>query len=284
MCDFKEAKRLQEKWVMLTAYDKVSAKIFDKAKIPLLLVGDSGGQMLLGHKSTITVTLEEMIIMSKAVMSSCERCFVVADLPFGTYEESPEVALRSSLRLMKEAAVHGVKLEGGKKYAKHVKLLTDSGIPVVGHIGFTPQSEHILSGFRVQGRGDEGVGQLIEDAIALQEAGAFACVLELVPTMAAKLVTDRLQIPTIGVGGGMHCDAHGMVWNDMAGFTLPDASSGGYLTDVVEEREKAKLKLQRAPKFVKRYANLSDMLYNAARELADDVTAGRYPLQEHSYQ
>lgn len=286
---------MNQKWVMLTSYDAVSARVFDHAKIPCLLVGDSGGQMVLGYKSTIPVTMDEMIPLARAVSCNTKRSFVVADLPFGSYEESPAVALRNASRFMKEAGVHGVKLEGGKEFASHVELLTHAGIPVMGHIGFTPQSEHMLSGFKIQGRSEEAVNKLVEDALALEKAGAFACVLELVPRNVGELVTKRLTIPTVGIGAGPECDAQVLVWNDMAGFTAPKSSeSFGYLNDKpanvdsnrpndAESSSNSSFELERVPKFVKRYANLSESLYNAAKQFSQDVYNGSYPAEEHCY-
>lgn len=289
--DLIEAKSRGEKWTMLTSYDAVSARVFDRARIPCLLVGDSAAQMVYGYKSTLPVSLDELIPLARAVSSSCSRALVIADLPFGTYQEGPQAALRSATRFMKESQVHGVKLEGGAELAAHVKLLTQSGIPVVAHIGFTPQSEHALSGFKVQGRSSERVAQLISDACALEEAGAFACVLELMPSEVARQITERLRIPTVGIGAGPHCDAQVLVWHDMAGFSQPAAASSGaasYLQDAPSQAEAAgqcnKLEVLRAPKFVKRYADLTNTLYQAALQFSADVAAGEYPAQEHCYQ
>lgn len=292
--DLQEAKNRKERWAMLTSYDYVSAKVFDKARIPCLLIGDSAAQTVYGYKSTLPITMEELIPLARAVTLGCERALVIADLPFGSYQESPEAALAAATRFMKESLVHGVKLEGGKDYAGHVKLLTRSGIPVMGHIGFTPQSEHSLSGFKVQGRGDEKAERLLNDALALEEAGAFACVLELIPGSVAKLISNRLHIPTIGIGAGPDCDAQILVWHDMAGFTSPSDKAVGYLSGVEEKESnygtnsgcqgrKSTFELNKVPKFVKRYSNISEMLYKAAVQYSNEVQVNAYPTEEHSY-
>lgn len=290
--DLKEAKARNEKWAMLTTYDFVSARIFDQAKIPCLLIGDSAAQAVYGYNSTVRITMDEMIPLARAVSSACTRALVIADLPFGSYQESPEQALRSAVRFMKESNVHGVKLEGGLEYKEHVRLLTRSGIPVMAHIGFTPQSEHTLGGFKIQGRDENDAIRICEDAKVLQEAGAFACVLELVPSTVGQLVTQRLSIPTVGIGAGPDCDAQILVWHDMAGFTPPN-TKGGYLRSsggkagagsaISDTNEKVQLELERVPKFVKRYSNLSSNLYNAAVAYANDVAEGRFPSSEHCY-
>jgi 3-methyl-2-oxobutanoate hydroxymethyltransferase len=255
-----QAKERGEKWAMLTAYDTNSAAVFEEAGIPVLLVGDSAGNVVLGHSSTVPVTVEEILMMTKAVTRSTKRALVVADLPFGSYEGSPQQAFETSVRLMKEGGAQAVKLEGGVRVAPQIKLLSENGVPVMGHIGFTPQSEHSLGGFRVQGRG-AGADQLRADAQAVQEAGAFAVVLEMVPAEIAGQVTKELSIPTIGIGAGVDCDAQVLVWPDMAGFT------GG-----------------RVPRFVKKYANLRAELLQAAKEYADDVRSGAFPATEHSFE
>jgi 3-methyl-2-oxobutanoate hydroxymethyltransferase len=256
----RQAKERGEKWAMLTAYDTVSASVFEEAGIPVLLVGDSAGNVVLGHTSTVPVTVEDILLLTKAVTRSTTRTLVVADMPFGSYEAGPEQALATAVRLMKEGGAQAVKLEGGVRVAPQVKLITEAGIPVMAHIGFTPQSEHALGGFRVQGRG-AGADQLLADAHAVQEAGAFAVVLEMVPAEIAGQVTKELSIPTIGIGAGVDCDAQVLVWPDMAGFT------GG-----------------RVPRFVKKYADLRAELLRAAREYADDVRDGTFPGPEHSFE
>jgi 3-methyl-2-oxobutanoate hydroxymethyltransferase len=255
-----QAKERGEKWAMLTAYDTNSAAVFEEAGIPVLLVGDSAGNVVLGHTSTVPVTVDDILLLTKAVTRSTKRTLVVADMPFGSYEVSPQVAFENAVRFLKEGGAQAVKLEGGVRVAPQIRLLTEHGIPVMAHIGFTPQSEHALGGFRVQGRG-AGAEQLLADAHAVQEAGAFAVVLEMVPAELAAQVTKELTIPTIGIGAGVDCDAQVLVWPDMAGLT------GG-----------------RVPRFVKKYADLRAELLRAAREYADDVRTGSFPGPEHSFE
>ncbi|MGY1761750.1 3-methyl-2-oxobutanoate hydroxymethyltransferase [Geodermatophilus sp. SYSU D00779] len=254
-----QAKERGEKWAMLTAYDTFSAAIFEEAGIPVLLVGDSAGNVVLGHPSTVPVTVEDILVMTKAVTRSTKRSLIVADLPFGSYEASPQQAFATAVRMMKEGGAQAVKLEGGVRVAPQTRMLTENGIPVMAHVGFTPQSEHALGGYRVQGRG-AGAEQLLADAHAAQEAGAFAVVLEMVPAEIAAQVTKELTIPTIGIGAGVDCDAQVLVWPDMAGLT-----SG------------------RVPRFVKKYADLRGELLRAAREYADEVRGGVFPGPEHSF-
>src|SRR5919205_1806483 len=215
-----QAKERGEKWAMLTAYETVSASVFEEAGIPLLLVGDSAGNVVLGHTSTVPVTVEDILLLTKAVTRATKRTLVVADLPFGSYESGPQQALETAFRLMKEGGAQAVKLEGGVRVAAQIRKIVDAGIPVMAHVGFTPQSEHALGGFRVQGRG-AGAEQLLADARAVQEAGAFAVVLEMVPAAIAGQVTKELSIPTIGIGAGPECDAQVLVWPDMAGLRPP---------------------------------------------------------------
>ena len=219
------AKKDGTKLVMLTAYDAVTARILDAAGTDLLLVGDSIGNVMLGHDSTLPVELDEMVVATRSVARATKRALVVADLPFGTYEAGPEQALASAVRLMK-AGANAVKLEGGAPRAASVRALAQAGIPVVGHLGFTPQSVNMLGGFRVQGRG-ETADVLMADAQALAEAGAVALVLEMVPEPLAALVTESLTIPTIGIGAGAHCDGQVLVWTDMAGMTENPAIRSG---------------------------------------------------------
>jgi 3-methyl-2-oxobutanoate hydroxymethyltransferase len=256
----RRAKERGEKWAMLTAYDTVSASVFEEAGIPVMLVGDSAGNVVLGLSSTVPVTVEDILFMTRAVTRSTTRSLIVADMPFGSYEAGPEQALATAVRLMKEGGAQAVKLEGGVRVAPQIKLITEAGIPVMAHIGFTPQSEHNLGGFRVQGRGS-GAEKLLADAHAVEDAGAFAVVMEMVPAELAGQVTKELTIPTIGIGAGVDCDAQVLVWPDMAGFT------GG-----------------RVPKFVKKYADLRADLLRAAREYADDVRSGSFPGPEHSFE
>ena len=255
-----QAKERGEKWAMLTAYDTYSAAIFEEAGIPVLLVGDSSGNVVLGYSSTVPVTVDDILLMTKAVTRSTKRALIVADLPFGSYESGPQQAFDTSVRMMKEGGAQAVKFEGGVRVAAQIKQLHDSGIPVMAHIGFTPQSEHALGGYRVQGRG-AGAEQLLADAHAVQEAGAFAVVLEMVPAEIAGQVTKELTIPTIGIGAGVDCDAQVLVWPDMAGL------NGG-----------------RVPKFVKKYADLRGELLRATREFADEVHSGVFPGPEHSFE
>jgi 3-methyl-2-oxobutanoate hydroxymethyltransferase len=249
-----------EKWAMLTAYDMYTAEIFDEAGIPVLLVGDSAGNNVYGFETTVPVTVDHLVPLCRAVTSAAKHAMVVADLPFGSYQASPQQALATATRFMKEGLAHAVKLEGGKAMVPEVELLVRAGIPVMGHIGFTPQSEHVLGGYRVQGRGDSAQ-RTIDDAVALQEAGCFAIVMEMVPSPLAKAVTERLDIPTIGIGAGPDCDAQVLVWQDMAGLR------GG-----------------RAPRFVKKYANLREDLADAAKAYAAEVASGAFPAAEHSFE
>src|SRR3954467_15405194 len=213
----REMKARGEKWAMLTAYDMYAASVFDEAGIPVLLVGDSASNNVYGNETSLPVTVDELIPLVRAVTRSVQRALVVADLPFGSYQASPEQGFHTSVRFMKEAGAHAVKLEGGTEMAPQVELLTRSGIPVMAHIGFTPQSEHNLGGYRVQGRGETG-RRLLADAQALEAAGAFACVMEMVPGDVAAEITKTLSIPTIGIGAGPDCDAQVLVWQDMAGL------------------------------------------------------------------
>ncbi|MDP9418485.1 MAG: 3-methyl-2-oxobutanoate hydroxymethyltransferase [Actinomycetota bacterium] len=248
-----------ERFAMLTSYDQLTAEIFDAAGIPVLLVGDSAANNVLGYDSTLPVTVEELLPLVRAVARSARRALVVADLPFGSYQGGPADALSTAVRFMKEGGAHAVKLEGGAVVVPQVASIVDAGVPVMAHVGFTPQSEHGLGGYRVQGRGSDA-DRLVEAAAALQAAGAFAVVLELVPADVAKRVTAELRIPTIGIGAGVECDGQVLVWQDMAGLR------GGA-----------------APRFVKRYADLRGTLSEAARSFAGDVAAGTYPGPEHSY-
>jgi len=249
-----------ERWAMLTAYDQYSAEIFDEAGIPVLLVGDSAGNNVYGYETTVPVTVDDLVPLVRAVTRSAKHALVVADLPFGSYQASPTQALATATRFMKEGLAHAVKLEGGRPMVPEIELLVRAGIPVMGHIGFTPQSEHVLGGYRIQGRGDAG-DALVEDALALERAGAFSVVMEMVPAAAAARVTKALHIPTIGIGAGPDCDAQVLVWQDMAGLR------GG-----------------KAPRFVKRYADLRTALGDAARAYAADVAGGTFPAAEHSFE
>ncbi len=257
---FQSAKENGIKIVGLTSYDQLSASIFDAAGIDFLLVGDSAGNNVLGYDTTLPVTVDELIPLTRAVAGAVSRAFVVADMPFGSYESGPEEALHTAFRFMKETHAHAVKLEGGARSAEQIRRIVSAGIPVMAHIGFTPQSEHGLGGHMIQGRG-EGLEQLLADAHAVEDAGAFSVVLEMVPASAAAQVTKELRIPTIGVGAGPDVDGQLMVWTDWAGFT-----SG------------------RIPKFVKQYADLSGVLTDAVGAYRADVASGAYPAPEHNYE
>jgi 3-methyl-2-oxobutanoate hydroxymethyltransferase len=253
--DLAAAKKRGEKWAMLTSYESLTAEIFDEAGIPVLLVGDSAGNNFLGEENTIPVTVDELIPLTRAVVRGSKRALVVADLPFGSYESSPELALATSVRFFKEAGATAVKLEGAQ--IESVKKLVASGIPVMGHVGLTPQSMHQLGGYRVQGRSDGDV--IVEAAKALEKAGAFAIVLELVPAALAKQITEALSIPTIGIGAGIDCDAQVLVWTDLMGLT------------------------KKAPKLAKAYRNLRAEMSAATKEFADDVRNGAFPTNDQSF-
>lgn len=257
---FAQAKAAGHKITALTSYDALTAAIFDAADVDLLLVGDSAANVVLGYQTTLPITMDELIPMARAVASAAQRALVVADLPFGSYENSPEQAWQTASRFMKETNVAAVKLEGGERMAAQIRRLTESGIPVCGHVGFTPQSEHGLGGHVVQGRG-AAEEQLLADALAVERAGAFAVVLEMVPADVAQRVTEQLQIPTIGIGAGAGCDGQILVWQDAFGLTTG-----------------------RAPRFVRRYADLAGVLGEAARHYVDDVRSGAYPSEAEIYE
>jgi 3-methyl-2-oxobutanoate hydroxymethyltransferase len=253
--DLSAAKKRGEKWAMLTAYESMTAEIFDEAGIPVLLVGDSAGNNFLGEENTIPVTVDELIPLARAVVRGSKRALVVADLPFGSYEASPELALATSIRFFKESGAMAVKLEGA--HIETVKKLVASGIPVMGHLGLTPQSMHQLGGYRVQGRTDGDA--ILEAALALEAAGAFAIVLELVPAELASRITAALSIPTVGIGAGVNCDAQVLVWTDLMGLT------------------------KKAPKLAKAYRNLRAEMLAATSEFADDVRAGNFPTEAQTF-
>ena len=246
-------------WPVLTAYDAWSARIFDEAGIPMLLVGDSAAMVMLGHENTLAITVDEMIPMIRAVVHSTRRAFVVADLPFGSYQENPDQALTTSLQIMKQTGAHAVKLEGGTRMREQIRTIVDIGIPVVGHIGMTPQSVNALGGFKVQGRGDSA-DRVIEDALAVEAAGAFALVLEVVPSELGKRITEMVKIPVIGIGAGHETDAQVLVWQDLLGTS---------------ENPQAK--------FVKPYLNLYTLMQSSVQNWANDVQQRRYPDEFHSY-
>ena len=253
--DLAAAKERGEKWAMLTSYESMTAEIFDEAGIPVLLVGDSAGNNFLGEENTIPVTVDELIPLARAVVRGSKRAMVVADLPFGSYEASAELALATSVRFFKESGVMGVKLEGA--HTETVKKLVASGIPVMGHLGLTPQSMHQLGGYKVQGRTDGDV--IVEAAKTLQAAGAFAIVLELVPAELAARITAELTIPTIGIGAGVNCDAQVLVWTDLMGIT------------------------KKAPKLAKAYRNLRAEMLAATTEFVADVRSGQFPTEAQTF-
>lgn len=257
---FAQAKSNGIKITGLTSYDTLTAQIFDEAGIDFLLVGDSAGNTVLGYDSTLPVTVDELIPLTRAVALSVKRAFVIADMPFGSYEESPEQALRTAMRFMKETHAHAVKLEGGIRSQAQIQRIVESGIPVMGHVGFTPQSEHGLGGHMIQGRGADA-DAVFADAVAVEKAGAFAVVLEMIPAELAQRITSHLTIPTISVGAGSHTDGQLMVWTDFAGMNTG-----------------------RVPKFVKQYAKLGEILGAAAKEFKLEVESGTYPGPEHSYE
>jgi 3-methyl-2-oxobutanoate hydroxymethyltransferase len=258
--DLAKAKREGEKWAMLTAYDALTAGVFDEAGIPVLLVGDSAGNNHLGYENTVPVTVDQLVMLAGAVVRGTKHAMVIGDLPFGSYQSSPSQALDTAARFMKEAGCGAVKLEGGRRVLPQVEALVQAGVPVMAHIGLTPQSVNVLGGYRIAGRGDEEAEKLISDAKALQHAGAFAIVLELVPAELAARVSAEIDIPTVGIGAGPDTDAQVLVWTDMAGLT-----PGG------------------VPKFVKQYADMRALLKEAAQAFAADVVHGAYPDESHSY-
>lgn len=257
--DIQAATDQGEKWALLTSYDALTAGLFERAGVRMLLVGDTAGIMVYGFEDTVPVTVDHLAPLVRAVASATRTALVVADLPFGAYQANAEQALNASVRLMREGA-QAVKLEGGARVAPQVEAIVAAGIPVVGHLGLTPQSVNTLGGMRrVQGRGADG-DVLVNDALALERAGAFALVLESVPGDLGERVSDALTIPTVGVGGGHGCDAHGLVWTDMAGLTT------GHI-----------------PRFVKKYADLATVLDEATRAFVADVADQTYPGTDHTY-
>lgn len=259
--DLVAAKHRGEKWPMLTAYDYSTATLLDAAGIPVLLIGDSAANVVYGYDTTVPVTVDELVPLVRGVVRGSRRALVVADLPFGSYQCSPAQALETAARFFKEAGAHAIKLEGGRRVVPQIEALVAAGIPVMAHLGLTPQSVHAMSGYQVQGRGEHGE-HLLADAKALEAAGAFAIVLEVVPAELAARVTAAAGVPTIGIGAGPECDAQVLVWQDMAAFRV----GGGP-----------------APKFVKTYAKLGDELREAASAFAEEVHTGAYPGPEHTY-
>ncbi|MDQ0078113.1 3-methyl-2-oxobutanoate hydroxymethyltransferase [Arthrobacter oryzae] len=254
-----QAKANGEHFAMLTAYEQYTAEIFDEAGIEVLLVGDSASNNVFGNETSLPVTVDELLPLCRAVARSAKRALVVADLPFGSYEVSAEQAVATGVRFLKEGLAHAVKIEGGKFYADTVRAMVQAGIPVMAHIGFTPQSEHSLGGYRVQGRGDDAQ-RLIDDAVALAEAGAFSVLMEMVPADTAAAVDAAISVPTVGIGAGNTTTGQVLVWQDMAGLR------GGKMA-----------------KFVKQYADLRTSLSNAAKAYGDDVRTGQFPGPEHSF-
>ena len=258
--DVRGFKQRGERFTMLTCYDALSARLLDAAGIPLLLVGDSVAMGPLGYSSTLPVTMDDMLHHTAAVVRGADNAMVVGDMPFMSFQVSVEEGVLNAGRFLKEAGAHAVKLEGGARVVPLVERLTEAGIPVMAHVGLTPQSVNQLGGFRVQGRNAEDAHRIVADAKALEAAGAFAIVLEAVPARVAREITTSLQIPTIGIGAGPDCDGQVLVFHDFLGINT------GYL-----------------PKFVKRYADLGREIQAAARAFSEDVAAGRYPEPEHQY-
>jgi 3-methyl-2-oxobutanoate hydroxymethyltransferase len=256
----KEMKQKGEKIAMLTAYDYPTAKIVDEAGIPLILVGDSLGMVVLGYESTIPVTMEDMLHHTKAVARGTKQAMVIGDMPFMSYHISADEALRNAARFIQEGGAQAVKLEGGVTVMEKVTRLAGCGIPVMGHIGLTPQSIHQLGGFKVQGQTSEAAARLLEDAMALEEAGAFAIVLETIPAQLAQIITARVSIPTIGIGAGIHCDGQVQVISDILGS----------YTEFV-------------PKHAKQYAKLADIITKAVNQYSSEVKAGTFPTEKQSY-
>lgn len=259
MLDLQRATDSGEKWAVITAYDALTAAIFEQAGVPAILVGDSAAMVVHGHTSTIPITVEEMLPLVQGVVRGTQRAAVIADLPFGSYQQSPSQALESAAAFMKVGGAQAVKLEGGAAVLPQVEALASAGVPVIGHLGLTPQSVNLLGGYRVQGRGESGE-TLLRDAKALEAAGATALVLEVVPSELAARVTEVLSIPTIGIGAGPHTDAQVNVWQDLLGLT-PDP----------------------APRFVRRYANLREIMTDAVSTWVQDIESGSYPSAEHEY-
>ncbi|MFF1880147.1 3-methyl-2-oxobutanoate hydroxymethyltransferase [Pseudarthrobacter sp. NPDC058196] len=254
-----QAKDNSERFAMLTAYDQYTAEIFDEAGIEVLLVGDSASNNVFGNETSLPVTVDELLPLCRAVTRSAARALVVADLPFGSYEVSPQQAVATGIRFLKEGMAHAVKIEGGSFYAESVRSMVEAGIPVMAHIGFTPQSEHALGGYRVQGKGDDGQ-RLIDDAVALTEAGAFCILMEMVPAATAAAVDAAVPVPTIGIGAGSSTTGQVLVWQDMAG-----------------------LRTGKLPRFVKQYADLRSSLSEIAKAYAQEVRTGQFPGPEHCF-
>ena len=256
----RQMKEKGQKWAMLTAYDMYTAAIFEEVGIPVLLVGDSASNNVFGNETSLPVTVDELLPLVRAVSRSTRRPLIIADLPFGSYQASPKQCFKTAARFMKEGGAHAVKLEGGPEILPQVRKLVSSGIPVMAHIGFTPQAEHQLGGYRVQGRGEEA-RQLLDTARAFEDAGAFGLLIEMIPESVAADITKAVSIPTVGIGAGRYCDAQVLVWQDMAG-----------------------LRTGRLPRFVKQYADMRSVLHNAARDYMADVETGIFPAVEHGFE
>jgi 3-methyl-2-oxobutanoate hydroxymethyltransferase len=257
--DLQAATDRGERWAMLTSYDTMTAGIFERAGVRAILVGDTAAIMVYGHDTTVPITMDTLVPLVQAVVRGTSTALIVGDLPMGAYQSSPRQAVENATRHLKEGGAQAVKLEGGARVIPQVRALVDAGIPCMCHLGLTPQSVHMLGGYRVQGRGGAG-DQLFEHALALEEAGAFAVVLEAVPADLAARVSEALRIPTVGIGAGPCCDAQILVWQDFAGLT------SGHI-----------------PKFVKRYARLRETLADATASYVDEVARGTFPGSEHSY-
>ncbi|KAA9393445.1 3-methyl-2-oxobutanoate hydroxymethyltransferase [Kocuria coralli] len=253
------AKAQGERFTMLTSYDYMTAEVFDAAGIDTLLIGDSASGTVLGNSSSLPITVEELLPMCRAVSAAAKRAFVVVDLPFGSYEESPQQAVRTAVRFMKEGGAHGVKIEADTTTASHLAAVVRAGIPVIGHVGFTPQSEHAMGGYRIQGRG-ESSQRVLDDALALERAGAFCILMEMVPAETARAVDEALTVPTIGIGAGKDTTGQVLVWQDALGL------NGG-----------------KVARFVKQYADLRGIMTEAVGHYIDDVREARFPAEEHTY-
>jgi 3-methyl-2-oxobutanoate hydroxymethyltransferase len=255
-----QKKQKRERITMLTAYDFPSAYLLDQSDTDIVLVGDSLAMTVLGHENTLSITMEEMIYHTRAVSKACKRALVVGDMPFGSYQGGINQAITNGMRFIKEGQCAAVKLEGGKHRASVIAAMVEAEIPVMAHIGLTPQSMHRFGGFKVQGKSVDAAMAILEDAFAVQEAGAFAVVLESIPTAVAAEITPRLRIPTIGIGAGVHCDGQVLVWHDFLG-----------------------LHENRVPRFVKKYADLYPQMLQAANQYCEEVREGKFPDEEHGY-
>lgn len=256
-----KAKDEGRRFAMLTAYDFQMAQVFDDAGIETILVGDSAANTMMGHATTLPITLDEMIVYAGSVVRGTRHAMVLCDLPFGSYELSSQQATESAIRLVKEAGVHAVKMEGGVRYAEHVRMMTDAGVPVMAHIGFTPQSENVLGGYRVQGRTEGAAEAMVREATVLQDAGAFAVLMEMVPSDIARQVDEALRVPTVGIGAGPTTTGQVLVWQDMLG-----------------------LRTGRMPRFVKQYADLRSVVSAAVTDYRRDVLEGTFPAAEHGFE